>query len=76
MRHIKRLKFGKVCGMLCSAILLASCQTTNLPAPTSPQALLFCDAARPIYWSKKDTPKTVAQIKEHNAVGKLCGWGK
>jgi hypothetical protein len=24
----------------------------------------------------KDTPKTVAQIKEHNAVGKkICGWG-
>jgi hypothetical protein len=36
-----------------------------------------CQSFEPIYWSKKDTPKTVAQIKEYNAVGeKICpGWG-
>jgi hypothetical protein len=29
-----------------------------------------------VYWSKTDTGKTIAQIKEHNAAGKaLCGWG-
>jgi hypothetical protein len=29
-----------------------------------------------VYWSKADTPATVAQIKEHNAAGKaICGWG-
>jgi len=39
-------------------------------------SLAFCDAARPIYWSRKDTLKTIEQIKEHNAVGRLCGWGK
>jgi hypothetical protein len=39
--------------------------------------LTFCDGAKPIYWSKKDTDKTIWQIKEHNAVGKQsCGWGK
>jgi hypothetical protein len=31
----------------------------------------------PIEWSSKDTAVTVAQIKEHNAVGvELCKWGK
>ena len=74
MPPIKLLKFVKVSALPLSAILLASCQTTSLPAQTD--TLAFCDAARPIYWSKKDTPKTVAQIKEHNAVGKICGWGK
>jgi hypothetical protein len=27
-------------------------------------------AFRPIYWSKNDTDKTIAQIKEHNAAYK------
>jgi hypothetical protein len=32
-------------------------------------------ASQPIHWSQKDTPETVEQIKEHNAIGvKLCGW--
>lgn len=34
----------------------------------------FCDIARPIYWSRKDTLETVKQVKAHNAVGKICGW--
>jgi hypothetical protein len=38
--------------------------------------LAFCDAAKPIYWSAKDTPKTIEQVKIHNATGKICGWGK
>ena len=38
----------------------------------------FCDAARAIYYSKRDTAPTIAQIKEHNAVGVAlkCGWIK
>jgi len=56
-------------------IPLASCQTTSLSDPMT-NSLAFCDAARPIYWSRKDTLKTIEQIKEHNAVGKLCGWDK
>lgn len=45
--------------------------------PTSaPPASTFCAVAKPIYWSSKDTDDTIAQAKEHNAVGKaLCGWG-
>jgi hypothetical protein len=32
--------------------------------------------AHPILWSARDTGETIAQIKEHNAVGAaLCGWG-
>jgi len=36
-----------------------------------------CESFDAITWSKKDTPTTVAQIKEHNAVGeKICpDWG-
>lgn len=38
-------------------------------------AASFCKAAAPIYWSDKDTDKTIAQVKELNAVGKkLCNW--
>jgi len=37
----------------------------------------FCAVAKPIYWSALDTGETIAQVKEHNAVGAaLCGWGK
>ena len=37
----------------------------------------FCTVAAPIYWSTKDTDKTIGQVKEHNAVGKtLCKWGQ
>jgi len=35
-----------------------------------------CQSFKPVYWSKNDTPQTVAQIKENNAAGAaLCGWG-
>ena len=36
----------------------------------------FCQTARAIYYSRHDTPPTIAQIKEHNAVGVAlkCGW--
>jgi hypothetical protein len=35
-----------------------------------------CASFKPVYWSKADTPATVAQVKENNAAGKaLCGWG-
>ena len=50
--------------------------TMDSSAPISP-VLTFCDGARPIYWSPKDTDKTIWAIKAHNNVGKqACGWGK
>ena len=40
-------------------------------------ALTFCEGAKPIYWSNKDTVKTVAQIKPQNKLGvEICGWSK
>lgn len=38
----------------------------------------FCQTARAIYYSRHDTPPTIAQIKEHNAVGVAlkCGWAQ
>ncbi|WP_181183785.1 hypothetical protein [Prosthecodimorpha hirschii] len=37
----------------------------------------FCDVAEPIRWADQDTDATIAQVKEHNAVGvRLCAWGK
>lgn len=35
----------------------------------------FCLIAQPIAWSSKDTPETIEQVKEMNALGvRLCHW--
>ena len=50
--------------------------TTDLDAPNS-SVLTFCEGAKPIYWSVKDSDKTIWAAKAHNAVGRqACGWGK
>lgn len=57
--------------------ILTACATTTTvsSAPTSPDRVA-CAVFQPIYWSARDTQKSVEQIKEHNAVGKaVCGWG-
>jgi hypothetical protein len=69
------------CALIPVAILsvtLAGCvTTTGSKGPTSTGAAPFCRVAEPIYWSAKDTDKTIAQVREHNAVGKkLCKWGR
>jgi len=57
------------------SLILTGCVTTT--ASKGPTEAGFCKVAEPIYWSSKDTTKTIAQVKEHNAVGKtLCKWGK
>ena len=62
------------CGLILLATLAASCQTTGSGAIDP--ALVACASFKPVYWSKADTPATVAQVKENNAAGKaLCGWG-
>lgn len=59
--------------MLTLPSILTACQTTTGSGGSD---LTFCGGARPIYWSGKDTPGTIGQVKEHNAVGKeACGWG-
>lgn len=63
--------------LVSSAILVGSCQTTSSGGKTISGVAVTCASFQPIYWSRLDTPKTVAQVKEYNAVGKaLCGWGK
>lgn len=47
---------------------------TDLPV-ARPGAQSFCDLARPILWSTRDTDETIRAVKEQNAVGvRLCGW--
>lgn len=66
-----------------AAIPLGSCATMMASGATESPAVTetlghaaFCDVAEPIAWSGGDTPETIVQVKEHNAVGKeLCGWG-
>lgn len=73
-----------LCAMLCGVILtLSGCQTT-IPtsgielAPAVVEAVghaSFCQIAKPISYSRRDTAQTREEITEHNCVGhKLCGW--
>jgi hypothetical protein len=57
--------------------ILTSCATTMGSSGTDPRVsqLLYCDGAKPIRWSSKDTDQTIREAKEQNAVGKAeCGW--
>lgn len=66
-----RTLFAKLGLMLVLASILGACTTT---AGGETKAAL-CDQFRPIRWSQQDTPDTIRQAKETNAVGKvLCGW--
>jgi hypothetical protein len=50
---------------------VSSCQSNLDDRQFFGDCLLF----KPIYWSSKDTAKTIVQIKSHNAVGKdACAW--
>lgn len=54
-------------------LILTGCASKTSSGGTS---LTFCDGAKPIFWSSKDTDGTIRQVKEHNAVGvDACGWG-
>lgn len=60
-----------ICAILSPVILTACATTTPSAAPTDK---VFCSVAQPIYWSKSDTDKTLAQIREHNAAYvAICG---
>lgn len=74
MRYRKLIVTGRLLAVGLSAILIASCQTTGIGEKTMINTAGFCDVARPIWWSVKDTKKTIAQVKEHNKVGEMCGW--
>jgi hypothetical protein len=54
-----------------SPVILTSCATTT--ASSVPTDRVFCSVSQPIYWSKNDTDKTIAAIKESNAAWKaIC----
>jgi len=57
--------------VLTSLLMATGCQTTTPSLETS-----FCSNAKAIYYSRHDTLPTIAQIREHNAVGVAlkCGW--
>lgn len=79
MRMLKRLsKLVKLSVISLSAIHLASCKTTDSKDETIKEMTtkVACESFPDgIHWSKKDTVKTIEQIKEYNAVGKaICGW--
>lgn len=59
--------------MLLSLVTLTACQQTT---PSLEIDSGFCQNARAIYYSRHDTKPTIAQIREHNAVGLAlkCGW--
>lgn len=55
--------------------ILTGCATTTTVSSVATDRVA-CAVFHPIYWSARDTQKSVEQIKEHNAVGKaVCGWG-
>lgn len=57
--------------MLASALAMAGCQTTGSGATKA----ALCDQFQPLRWSASDTPETIRQSREHNAVGvAICGW--
>ena len=56
--------------------VMAGCQSIPSGGTDVPKGADFCTAARAIYYSRHDTPPTIAQIREHNAVGLAlkCKW--
>lgn len=66
--QLQRLSLlGKLSVAILSGTLTTSCVTTSLPAKID-ATRTACRSFEAIYWSKSDTKKTVAQVKEHNAV--------
>jgi hypothetical protein len=59
--------------MLCGLFLLSGC-ATQTPTPATDGRASFCQIAKVIRFSRlNDTPETIEQIKEHNAVyAKIC----
>lgn len=68
-------RFARTCALILLLGLTTSCATTGSVA-TEPRVVReFCALAKPISWSSRDTPETIVEVKQHNAVGaKLCGW--
>jgi hypothetical protein len=62
--------FAIVCAASFIAILPGCATTTGSAAIERAAGCTFCDCARPIRWSGRDSDATIAQVREHNAVGR------
>jgi len=66
-----RTKSARLALLLVLAPILTACRTTA----GGETRIALCDQFRPIRWSSQDTPESVTQIKQHNAVGaSICRW--
>jgi hypothetical protein len=62
--------------MVCLGFLFAfKCSPIHKPAPVD---VTFCEVARPLRWSSKDTRESKTQMDEQNKIGKAlgCEWAK
>lgn len=73
MQKFKKLSTHAKLLAVTMSLTLTGCATTTGFGVTTKAP--FCSVAKPIFWSIGDTDKTIAQVKEHNAVGReLCHW--
>ncbi len=80
MRGWKIIACVTACWLLAGCVALedlAGVEPKGLAAAQAPvvNSDSFCLLAAPIAWSSKDTPETIEQVKELNALGtRLCHW--
>lgn len=73
MKQCEKLKLLVM--ILAAGMSLVGCSMTTGSEEIS--TVVSCSSFQPIYWSKRDTPQTQAQAKEHNAAYvSLCGASK
>lgn len=74
MPHVSPFRLAKISALLMLGAAMTACNSREMP--TLSAGTDFCTAARAIYYSRHDTPPTIKQIREHNAVGIAlrCGW--
>ncbi len=67
--YARPFKLVVLVAMLIGLTQIAACKMT-----ASVVTEADCEVFQPVRWSKKDTLRTVEQVREHNAVWKsLCG---
>lgn len=71
----KQRRRVRLCALMLP-LMMGACQTTTPSSGIEAQSASFCQTAKAIYYSRHDTAPTIAQIREHNAVGVAlkCGW--
>lgn len=63
--------------LTCTGFALIVAQLTCTSPEIQVDAARFCETARPITYSSRDTPETRQQVRAHNARGvAVCRWGK